>query len=210
MPGTFQHLSHHVRRFRSDAGGNVYLMFALLIVPLAVVTILSFDFGRGNSIRSSLTSALDAGLSFAASRIHRDDDDVREAFQQAFKANLPQALRETRAQIVIDRDNGRLAAKASTSLRAGMDGVLKNDHFEIAAESQLKLATLRAAKADATRKAPEAAARMEDMQARMRDVLRQHFPQLEHMLPPDGSGPQIDPAAAEQLARQILQQMQQR
>src|SRR3954453_2167912 len=54
------------RRFRRREDGQVAVMFALAIVPLAAAVGAAVDYSRGNQIRASLQKAMDSAVLGAA------------------------------------------------------------------------------------------------------------------------------------------------
>lgn len=206
--------SAELRRFSHNARGNVNLMFALLLVPLVVLTITALDYGHANSTRRQLQLALDAGLGFAANSLGSDDQEVKSAFHQAFKANLPPELRATPVSLVVNREEGKLAASANTHVAANLAGYLRDNRIEIAASSEYRIPrpptmgeAIKRLQRDGRRHAADPQTLRQEEQSRLRETLQRHFPQLERFASEDFGEPQIDQAEAERLARRILEQL---
>lgn len=207
--------AQNVRGFAADRRGNIVLMFAALLVPITALSIGALDYGRGNSVRNELQTALDAGLGFAAQKLEGESSAAEAAFHQAFRANLPEHLRETPVEVKIDKEARHLSASATTSVPVHVIGVLSGNRLQIAATAELSAApSLPAALAkrdlaELKRQAPQAARQVEEAQGQIRDALARFLPPSEAVVDPEiGQAGNVDPAEVQRMLEAIMQQMQ--
>lgn len=204
------------RRFAADRRGNVVLMFAALLVPITALSIGALDYGRSNGVRNQLQSALDAGLGFAAQKLDGEGSVAEAAFHQAFRANLPEHLRETPVEVKIDKEARHLSASATTSVPVHVIGVLSGNKLTIAATAERSAAPARPtaqakrSHAELKRQAPQAARQVEDAEAQIRDALARILPPSDAVVDPEiGPAGDIDPAEVQRMLEAIMRQMQQ-
>lgn len=197
-----------VQRFGQNERGNVLLMFAALVVPLTALSIGALDYGRANGVKRELQTALDAGLSFAQSRLDAEDSVVESAFQQAFKANVAPELRGTAVTLSIDRRAHRLEASAETNVPVHVIGVLSGNQITIEARAAVNAGAPKAPIAELKRRAPEVAREVEDAQAQIRSAMRRLLPPSDAVGSGGGQIEEIDPEQIKRLAEDILQRLQ--
>lgn len=205
-----------MRRFAADRQGNVVLMFAALLLPITALSIGALDYGRSNGVRHKLQTALDAGLGFAAQKLDGEGSAAEAAFHQAFRANLPEHLRDTPVELKIDKEARHLSASATTSLPVHVIGVLSGNKLQIAATAELTAtpgipaSLARPDLAELTRQAPQAARQAADAQAQIRDALARILPPSDAVADPEiGHASDIDPAEVQRMLEAIMRQMQQ-
>lgn len=185
-------------------------MFAALLVPITALSIGALDYGRSNGVRHKLQSALDAGLGFAAQKLDGESSEAEVAFHQAFRANLPEHLRETPVEVHIDKQARHLLASATTSVPVHVIGVLSGNKLQIAATAELSAAPAKPAIAELKRQAPEVARKVEDAQSQIRDALARFLPPSDAVVDREiGQAGEIDPAQVQRMVEDILRQMQQ-
>jgi hypothetical protein len=148
-----------------------------------------------------LQSAIDSGLSFAANRFLEEDAVIEEAFSGAFRASLPEFLRDTPVTIGIDKQNFVLTAEARSTVPVHIIGLIKGNRFEIAASGQLSVLPPKIAKPAAP--PPEVARQAEDVRRQIGEILGRLDGQLDAIVPPQMQD--IDRAEIERMAQEILQ-----
>lgn len=200
-----------VRRLSADTTGNVVLMFAVMLLPLTAISIGALDYGRMNSVRSQLQSAIDAGLSFAASRMAADEREIGDSFRGAFKANLRDGMRDALVTFQVDKKALRMEASASIEVPVHVLGVLKGNRMTAEATGTLSVAPAKAPVAEMKRNNPERARQIDDaevqlkqVKARIESVLGQSLPEEAFKLP---DGANVNPAEVDRLSREILRQL---
>lgn len=208
--------ARHTRRFAADRRGNVVLMFAALLVPITALSIGALDYGRSNGVRNQLQSALDAGLGFAAQKLDGEGSSPEAAFHQAFRANLPEHLRDTPVEVKIDKEARHLSASATTSVPVHVIGVLSGNKLEIAATAEFSAAPARPTAqakrslAELKRQAPQAARQAEDAEAQIREALARILPPSDAVVDPEiGPAGDIDPAEVLRMLEAVMRQLQQ-
>ena len=87
-PTLFRGLMSFLRRLRSDARGNVAMLFGLSLPVLILMTIGGVDIHRASTVRVNLQDALDAATLAAARSPYSEDEDLREVGLAALRANL--------------------------------------------------------------------------------------------------------------------------
>jgi Flp pilus assembly protein TadG len=76
-----------VRSFFSHRGGNVSIMFGLVLVPMIAAAGAAVDYSRASSAKAALSAAADAGALAGASKIGTDAER-ESAARQVFASNL--------------------------------------------------------------------------------------------------------------------------
>lgn len=94
--------------YRNDRSGALAIMFALLFVPILSLIVAAIDYGLIYRVKSGLQDTTDAAISVAISRIGEGDAAVKQAFDQAFKANLKPSLRDVPIESRLEIDRPRL------------------------------------------------------------------------------------------------------
>ncbi|HRY07598.1 MAG TPA: pilus assembly protein TadG-related protein [Hyphomicrobiaceae bacterium] len=199
----------HVSGFVRNESGNVVLIFAALLLPLVAISIGAMDYGRANTARHHLQTAIDAGLSFAVKHALEDEVNMNAAFQRAFKANLPDAMKSAQATFHANMEGAQLEAEASLPVSAHVLGILNANRIVVAARGSTRI-TIPEQGVPSSKQLPGEAARpvepsQEDIEAtksRIRALLGNQLPNE-----PFSTRDSVDPAEAERLAHEILQQL---
>lgn len=178
-------------------------MFALVALPVVAISIGALDYNRASAIRQHLQSALDSGLSFAAARVG-DEAAMESAFLGAFKASLPQSLREAEPTFHFDSQERRLEASAGARVPVHMVGLFSGNVLAVSATAELRLPETRAVAEAARRKnAPEVSRQTDEAESRVREALGRLLPPSDAV----ATGGQIDPAEIERMAQEILRRL---
>lgn len=95
-------------RLSSDRGGNVVMIFALVMPALIMITLGGIDINRITTVKARVQDALDAAALAAARSSHTDPDDLQAVAVVALRANLRNASVEPFAddavKIVLTKD----------------------------------------------------------------------------------------------------------
>lgn len=75
-------------RLASDRGGNVVMIFALVMPALIMITLGGIDLNRITTVKARVQDALDAAALAAARSSYTDADDLRTVAMVALRANL--------------------------------------------------------------------------------------------------------------------------
>ncbi|MGD9671042.1 MAG: TadE/TadG family type IV pilus assembly protein [Hyphomicrobiaceae bacterium] len=195
--------------FLRDECGNIVLIFAALLLPLVAVSIGALDYGRANAARHQLQTAINAGLSFAAKQSLENDVEMEAAFRRAFTANLPEAMRSASTTFHADTDGRLLEASASLPVSVHVLGVLNGNRMVVEANGAMNVAAPVLHAPSSKQPSPEFARPIEASRPDIEATEAQIRALLEAQLPrePMPYMDRIDPAEAERLARQILQQL---
>jgi Flp pilus assembly protein TadG len=86
-----QGLRNLTARLASDRGGNVVMIFALLLPTLVMITLGGIDVNRITTVKARVQDALDAAALAAARSSYTDPDDLRKVAVIALRANLRNA-----------------------------------------------------------------------------------------------------------------------
>jgi Flp pilus assembly protein TadG len=88
---TIQRLRNLAARLASDRGGNVVMIFALVMPALIMITLGGIDINRITTVKARVQDALDAATLAAARSSHTDPDALRTVALVALRANLRNA-----------------------------------------------------------------------------------------------------------------------
>ncbi|WP_299819223.1 TadE/TadG family type IV pilus assembly protein [uncultured Roseibium sp.] len=120
---TFNLVRNHLKRFGADRDGAVLPLFGIMVILMIVIMGAAVDVSRSVNAREKLSYALDsAALSVAAelSTSLMDDDDIRAALTDSFRANLDGEgfLEEAieNLEFVVDTENGLVTVTSSATL----------------------------------------------------------------------------------------------
>ena len=81
-------------RLSSDRGGNVVMIFALVMPALIMITLGGIDINRITTVKARVQDALDAAALAAARSSHTDPEELRKVAVVALRANLRNAAVE--------------------------------------------------------------------------------------------------------------------
>jgi Flp pilus assembly protein TadG len=103
-----QGLRRLVARMSSDQGGNVVMIFALVMPALIMITLGGIDINRITTVKARVQDALDAAALAAARSSHTDPDDLHDVAVVALRANLRNAsvepFSDDAVKIVLTKD----------------------------------------------------------------------------------------------------------
>src|SRR5919199_4656950 len=105
-------------RFRSDRGGNLAIIFALVLVPLLGAAGVALDYARASALRTELQSALDAAvLDAAQTATGQTAAALTQAVRQKLAARFDSG-RLSNFDLAVSNSAGSLSATASGDLPA--------------------------------------------------------------------------------------------
>lgn len=126
-----------------DDRGSIGILMALLILPIAGIVGLAFDYARAINARSQLQLAADGAAISAASRPNLPDSErialAEEIFRLDRKNNFLVANVEANVQHTGTGDQKAVVVKATTNLETTFAGVLAIQAMPISVESQAML-----------------------------------------------------------------------
>lgn len=129
------------RRLSSDSGGNVAMLFALVLTPIALLSFGSIDFFRANSARANLQDALDAATLAAARTPTSDPTQIQNvgmaALQAALNARSGVTLSTNAADTRFRLVNGRIVADARMSVTPWVAGFFLPNGLNVAGHSEV-------------------------------------------------------------------------
>ena len=128
-----------VSRFMRARGGNVAMMFGLLLVPICLAVFASIDFYRASVERSNLQDALDAAALVAARTQSDDPDVIQRVGVAALQAGLANAegIRLLTDQTRFTPDDGRVVAEAAVQVSPWVLGLFRHPGLITTAQSQI-------------------------------------------------------------------------
>lgn len=129
------------RDFNKDRSGNTLMIFALSIIPLAVVVGLAMDYGRAATTRAEMAKALDGALLYAAQKITLDPTlDVKTAVENTLTQtlNFPASYNMTVTGQKLP--NNRLEAAVSITLPTTMMNIAGVADVDIQVKSEVSAA----------------------------------------------------------------------
>ena len=88
---TLRGLCRLTSRLTSDRGGNVVMIFALVMPALVMITLGGIDLNRITTVKARVQDALDAATLAAARSSYTDPNDLKTVALVALKANLRNA-----------------------------------------------------------------------------------------------------------------------
>lgn len=80
-----------LEKFKSDEGGNIAIIFGLMVIPFLMVAGMAVDYGRGMVAKQKLQVALDNAVLAAGSLRLAADADRKALGKAYFEANFPAA-----------------------------------------------------------------------------------------------------------------------
>lgn len=126
-----------MRRFYSDQGGNVAILFALALIPVMGAMGAAVDYSQANSYRTSMQKALDA-TALALSRIMPANQQTLDTLgNQYFQANFGTA-NLSNLQLAIVPNTGTLQLTATGIYQPQLVNVLGVSSFPISAKADVK------------------------------------------------------------------------
>jgi Flp pilus assembly protein TadG len=129
--------------FRADRAGNVVITFALALVPLVGFVGAAIDYGRANSVKAAMQSALDAAaLMLAKDAPNLNNKQLRQKADDYFKAEFhrPEA-RKLDIDPHYDRAKSRLRLTGSAVVDTTFTRVLGHKHLAVGATSEVTTGT---------------------------------------------------------------------
>jgi Flp pilus assembly protein TadG len=109
------------RRFASDRGGNVAVIFALVLPLLIMITLGGVDISRASTVKMNLQDALDAATLAAARSQFVEDDEITEVGIASLQANLAPfqdiTLLPGQSTFRLDPETGAVVANAVVSVK---------------------------------------------------------------------------------------------
>lgn len=105
---TLRSLCRLTSRLTSDRGGNVVMIFALVMPALVMITLGGIDLNRITTVKARVQDALDAATLAAARSSYTDPNDLKTVALVALKANLRNAsiepIADSDVKIVLTSD----------------------------------------------------------------------------------------------------------
>ena len=105
---TLRSLRRLTSRLTSDRGGNVVMIFALVMPALVMITLVGIDLNRITTVKARVQDALDAATLAAARSSYTDPNDLKTVALVALKANLRNAsiepIADSDVKIVLTSD----------------------------------------------------------------------------------------------------------
>lgn len=77
----------------ADRSGGVAIMFAMMLMPLLILSGMGIDYGRAVHLRSTFQAACDAAAVAALPHLHRPLQDIKNLLSSTIDANVPEGER---------------------------------------------------------------------------------------------------------------------
>ena len=126
------------RRFASDRGGNVAMIFALVLVPIIGVVSLSIDYGRALKTKSLIYNAADAALHGNLAAILLDRDELQRRVRISFDANLPEDLRGLPINLLVNEQARTIQLSTATVVPTAIMALIGVDRMDVAVTSTVR------------------------------------------------------------------------
>ncbi len=111
------------KRFANSDGGNVGLMFALLLVPSLLATALAVDYGRAAKVKQTLQASVDAAA-LAASASTLSDEAAEVLADRTFDANMAGVPSLKNIKVTSERSQSITTVSASVEVPTTLSAML--------------------------------------------------------------------------------------
>lgn len=129
-------LTRQMRMFKDDERGNFALIFAIIAVPLVLVSGAAIDYTRVMSQRGQVQDALDAAALAAARRVNSMTESELLAYAQSFfDANLPSGVSASLGTPEVTRSPTRIKLTASGSTVLAFGGLMNINSMSFSVSS---------------------------------------------------------------------------
>ena len=135
-------LRARIARFIAERRGNIFILFALALIPIVGGIGIAIDSARGYLVKSKLSNALDAA-GLAAARA-ADPDQIAEDITRYFAANFPDGYLGatiTGPNYTLSEDDTVISLSVAASVETTFAKVIGFDDFDVAASAEVTRGT---------------------------------------------------------------------
>ncbi|WP_420430823.1 pilus assembly protein TadG-related protein [Hyphobacterium sp.] len=131
-----------IRSFSSDTGGNVAMLFSLMLLPIVVMGGGAVDLNMAINARGRLAEALDAAALAVGAAPNLPPEDAEALAQAIIAANYPQREFGDLGTIDIDIDdlNDIITVAGTSSVQTAFLGLIGIDYLTVGWESEVQRA----------------------------------------------------------------------
>lgn len=97
-----------------DRSGGVAVLFAMMLMPLLILTGMGIDYGRAVHLRSTFQSACDAAAEAALPHLNRPLQDIKNLISATIDANVPESERGKDFQFHVADDKRSISITLET------------------------------------------------------------------------------------------------
>lgn len=97
-----------------DTSGGVAVLFAMMLMPLLILTGMGIDYGRAVHLRSTFQAACDAAAEAALPNLHRPLQDIKNLISATIDANVPEGERGKDFQFHVADDKRSISITLET------------------------------------------------------------------------------------------------
>lgn len=129
-----------IRRFYSHTGGNVATIFAMALMPIAVLSGGAVDVSQAMNARARLAEAMDAAALAVGTQINLTDAEASRVAWDYINANYPE--REVGSvqsiNVNVDRDNGVVTVTGESRVQTTLLGLMGMDDITVHWQSEVR------------------------------------------------------------------------
>lgn len=180
-------------QFRDDARGATAILFAMLAVPVFALGLAAIDYARVQGSKTAIQDAADAAARAGANMLGAPHSEIEDAVRGYLRTNLPKDRTELPFVLTFAPEDTALTVKLNTTVPTSMLGIVGVNEFAVAVES--------------TAERPDP---VKELMAPHRGVTPELPPEIAKQVP--GLDRHVSPddlRQAQQLAQQIMQQLEQ-
>ncbi len=118
--------------FARDKGGNAAFLFALAIIPIALIVGFAVDYGRAITVRGTLSDAADSAALAIGSWVGLTETELKEKAQQFFDANYASSLSsDIKSEFKVSFVGDEIVVNASASVPTTFLRLANHKHLDV-------------------------------------------------------------------------------
>ena len=142
----WQKLSHSLRSFRHDCGGNIMITFALATLPIVGFTGFAVDYSHANAVKAAMQAALDSTALMLSKEAGTDTSDQLQINARKYFAALftrPEATNVTITASYSASAGSQVVVNGSATVPTQFLGVIGYQNITVNGSSTAKWGTSR-------------------------------------------------------------------
>lgn len=128
-----------IAHYAGNEQGTIAVLFALLLLPILGIVFGGIDYSRAMSVQSQLQSAAEAAAGTALSRLPEGREAAEAAFDAAFRANLPDDLKDQPYALDVTANQTAIEVEIKASVPTTLVALLGLSKLQVAAETKASL-----------------------------------------------------------------------
>lgn len=124
--------------FKNCQAGNVSMMFAAALLPIAGTIGFAVDFSRSSEVKAQLVSAVDStALALAHASVNLTDEQLQDKANKIFEGNFKPGTTANSSSVTASRDAGALTVEGSAAFNTSFLRVLNIPTLDVSAKSKV-------------------------------------------------------------------------